>query len=271
MSSKVEWYTMAMPPPPPRSLVFHCGGVEFVIRPGAPLLFGGIAAALDVTFLPVALPDQPVLAYHLAAVAITVLMIVTTLLHESGHALAYRAQGIWPVRVTLRGSGGACAAMVDEDKPGQALVRSLAGPAVTAVVAVSLFLAWRTLPLPPLWRLVAATLTVFSAFDLVFNTLPVHPRCDGAHALRAAVWLLRGCEPAPFAVLYVWRPIVLAAAVLLCPAAGALTGLLPTGPVVSAAAGACALALCAVPLGALALRALRGRGLASAPTGHAAS
>ncbi|MDQ2831950.1 MAG: hypothetical protein M3Y74_23240, partial [Chloroflexota bacterium] len=72
---------MAMPPPPPRSLVFHCGGVEFVIRPGAPLLFGGIAAALDVTFLPAALPDQPVLAYHLAAVAITVLMIVTTLLH----------------------------------------------------------------------------------------------------------------------------------------------------------------------------------------------
>jgi len=246
MSSKVEWYTMTMPPPPPRSLVFRCGGVEFVIRPGAPLLFGGIAAALDVTFLPAALPDQPALAYHLAAVAITVLMIVTTLLHESGHALAYRAQGIWPVRVTLRGSGGACAAMVDEDKPGQALVRSL-------------------------WRLVAATLTVFSAFDLVFNTLPVHPRCDGAHALRAAVWLLRGCEPAPFAVLYVWRPIVLAAAVLLCPAAGALTGLLPTGPVVSAAAGACALALCAVPLGALALQALRGRGLASAPTGHAAS
>jgi hypothetical protein len=262
---------MAMPPPPRRSLVFYRGGVEFVIRPGAPLLFGGIAAALDVTFLPSALPDQPTLAYHLAAVAITVLMIVTTLLHESGHALAYRAQGIWPVRVTLRGSGGACAAMVDEDKPGQALVRALAGPAVTALVATTLFLAWRTLPLPPLWRLVAATLAVFSAFDLVFNTLPVHPRCDGAHALRAAVWLLRGQEPAPFAVLYVWRPIVLAAAALLCPTAGALTGLLPTGSSVSAIAGALALALCAVPLGALALRALRGRGLIPARVRHAAS
>jgi len=72
-------------------------------------------------------------------------------------------------------------------------------------------------------------------------------------------------------VLYVWRPIVLAAAVLLCPAAGALTGLLPTGPVVSAGAGVGALALCAIPLGALALRALRGRGLIPARARHAAS
>jgi len=255
---------MVMPPPPRRSLVFHYGGIEFVIRPGAPVLFGGIAAALDVTFLPSALPAQPALAYHLAAVAMTALMIVTTLLHESGHALAYRAQGIWPVRVTLRGSGGACAAMVDEDRPARALARALAGPAVTALVAVALFCGWRVLPLPPLWRLVAATLLVFSVFDLVFNTLPVHPRCDGTHALRAIIWLLRGREPARFAVLYVWRPIVLAAAVLLCPAAGAFTGFLPAGPTVDAAAGAAALALCAVPLGALglrALRALRARGL----------
>ncbi len=251
---------MAMPPPPRRSLVFHYGGVEFVIRPGAPLLFGVIAAALDVTFLPSALPDQPVLSYHLAAVAITLLMIVTTLLHESGHALAYRAQGIWPVRVTLRGSGGACAAMVDEDRPALALARALAGPAVTALVVAVLFLSWRALPLPPLCRLVAATLMVFSAFDLVFNTLPVHPRCDGTHALRAAVWLLRRREPDRFSVLYVWRPLVLAAALLLCPAAGALTGLLPAGPTAGEGAGAGALALCAVPLGALALRAVRARG-----------
>src|SRR5579875_2659041 len=91
----------AMPPPPRRSLVFYRGGVEFVIRPGALLLFGGIAAVLDVTFLPSALPDQPGFTYHLAAAAMTLLMIVTTLLHESGHALAYRLQHIWPVRVTL--------------------------------------------------------------------------------------------------------------------------------------------------------------------------
>jgi len=250
---------MPMPPPPRRSLVFHYGGVEFVIRPGAPLLFGAIAAALDVTFLPSALPDQPPLSYHLAAVAMTLLMIVTTLLHESGHALAYRAQGIWPVRVTLRGSGGACAAMVEEDRPGQALTRALAGPAVTALVVVALLLVWRALPLPPLWRLVAATLMVFSVFDLIFNTLPVHPRCDGAHALRAVIWLLRRREPDRFAVLYLWRPIVLAAAALLCPPVCALTGFLPSGPGANAVAGAVALALCAVPLGALSLRALRAR------------
>ncbi len=218
-----------------------------MLRPGALLLFGSIAAALDVTFLPLALPGRPALSYHLTAATMALLMIVTTLLHESGHALAYRLQGIWPVRITLRGSGGGCAAMVDADSPGRALARALAGPAATALVVAVLGTVWRLPLAPPAWRLVAATLAVFSLFDLVFNTLPVHPRCDGTHALRALLWLLRGREPAPFAVLYLWRPTVLAAAVLGLCQLGIAVGYQPFGATTTTAGALCALALCAVP------------------------
>ena len=246
-----------MTPVPRRALVFHLGGVEFVLRPGGVLLFGGIAAALDVTFLPLALPGAPALTYHLIAAAMTLLMIVTTLLHESGHALAYRLQGIWPVRITLRASGGACAAVVYEDTAARALVRALAGPAVTLLVLIALVLCWHLPALPAAWRLIAAALAVFSLFDLLFNTLPVHPRCDGTHALRALLWLLRGRQPDNAAVLYLWRPTILAAAALGLDRAADALGYRPFGPATAAIAAVTALALCAVPLGLMVWRLAR--------------
>jgi hypothetical protein len=253
-----------MTPVPRRALVFRLGGVEFVLRPGALALFGSIAALLDVTFLPLALPDAPALTHHVLAAAITVVMLVATLLHESGHAIAYRLQGAWPVRITLRGSGGACAAVVYEDSPARGLVRALAGPAVTALIIAVLVLAWHAPALPPLWRLVAATVTVFSLFDLIFNALPVFARGDGTHALRAVLWLLRRRTPEDFAVLYLWRPPILAVAVLALSQV-AVRYLSWHGTTVTVAA-LCALALCAVPPLALVWRLLASHGLWPAPS-----
>ena len=256
-----------MTPAPRRALVFRLGGVEFVLRPGALVLFGSIAALLDVTFLPLALPDAPALTHHVLAAAITMVMLVATLLHESGHAIAYRLQGAWPVRITLRGSGGACAAVVYEDSPARGLVRALAGPAVTALIIAVLVLAWHAPALPPPWRLVAATVTVFSLFDLIFNALPVFARGDGTHALRAVLWLLRRRAPEDFAVLYLWRPPILAAAVLAL--AQVAIRYLPWHGTTLTVAALCALALCAVPPVALVWRLLAGQGVLPAPAGRA--
>ena len=248
-----------MTPVPRRALVFRLGCIELVLRPGALLLFGSIAALLDVTFLPLALPNTPALTHHLIAAAMTMLIVVTTLLHESGHAIAYRLQGTSPVRITLRGSGGACAAVVYEDSPKRGLVRALAGPAVTALIIAVLVLAWHAPALPLPWRLVAATVTVFSLFDLIFNALPVFPRGDGTHALRAVLWLLRRRAPEDFAVLYLWRPPILAAAVLALSQAA--VRYLPWEGTTVTVAALCALALCAVPPLALLWRLLTSHGL----------
>lgn len=262
---------VCMTPVPRHALVFHIGGVEFVIRPAGVLLFGSIAAALDVAFLPLALPDRPAPTYHLAALLMGLAMIATTLLHESGHAIACRAQGIWPVRITLRGSGGACAVMVHEDSPRRALIRAMAGPAMTALVVMVLVAAWHTRALPPLARLIAATLAVFSTFDLIFNTLPVVSGCDGTFALRALLWWARRRPPDNFAVLYLWRPPILAAATLALVQAGTAVHVLPAGPMLTPAAAYVALALCAIPPAALGWRYVAVTARRTASGQHAAS
>jgi hypothetical protein len=242
--------------PPRPALVCRLGDIEFVVRPAALVLYGSIAAALDLTFLPAAFPGHAAYTYHLMALGLALCMVVATLLHEGGHALAYRLQGVRPIRITLRGSGGACAAVIDDDSPGRALIRAASGPAVTAVVVVLLTLAWHDQALPATVRLIAATQAVFSLFDLIFNALPVHPRCDGTFALRAALWLLRGKAPSDISVLYVWRPLILAAAVVALTWLGQVWGLLGDGTIMGVAAAGLALVLCAVPPVALAWPAL---------------
>src|SRR5256886_15305060 len=92
-----------------RSLIWHVGSLEVVVRPGGLLLVGSLAAVLDDRYWQLASPGAPTLSAHLAAAVMPFLIVVMILLHESGHALAFRFQGAWPVRITLHGGGGACA------------------------------------------------------------------------------------------------------------------------------------------------------------------
>jgi hypothetical protein len=232
------------------------GGLEVVLRPGSLLLLGSIAAVLDVRCWQLATPGAPTLGAHMAATLMTLPIVMLILLHESGHALAFRFQGAWPVRITLHGGGGTCTAVVVEDSAGHALVRALAGPAV-ATLAVALWLTlWRGLTLPPTWRLSATTVTIVGLCNVLIDTLPLHPRSDGVHALRAMLWLLRRREPDRCAVLYLWRPIILAALVLACAPLGAASSFMPSAPTTTAVAALVALALCAVPTVVLAQRTL---------------
>lgn len=243
-----------MVPIPRRAWSVRTGPLEFVVRPAAFLLFGGIAVALDVTFLPMALPGRSAVLYALLALVVTLLTVVTTLLHEGGHAAAYLLQDIRPVRITLRGSGAACAAMVDDqDTASRALLRALAGPVVTMVIVAVTVGVW-LMRLPSPVHVVAVSLAVFGLFDLVFNTLPVHPRCDGTFALRALLGLIQGQRAEEFAVLYIWRPLILAGAALVAPLVASLTGYLADAPSATAVAVASSLLLCTVPPCALAWR-----------------
>jgi hypothetical protein len=234
-----------------RSLIWHVGGLEVALRPGGWLLLGSLAAGLDVRYWQLASPGAPTLTAHLTATVMTFLIAVLLLLHESGHALAFRFQGAWPVRITLHGGGGACAAVVVEDSAGRALVRALAGPAV-ATLAMALWLTlWRG---PALHE--AITVTMIGLCNVVIDTLPLHPRSDGVQALRAMLWLVRRREPDRCAVLYLWRPIILAALALAGAPLGAASGFLPSAPTTTTVAALVALALCAVPTVVLARRSL---------------
>ena len=239
-----------------RTLTWHLGGLDVALHPGALLLLGSIAVVLDIRCWQLAAPGAPTLGAHLAAILMTLPIVVLILLHEIGHALAFRFQGAWPVRITVHGGGGACTAVVVEDSAGRALVRALAGPAVAAL-AIALWLTlWRGLTLPPIWRLSATTVTMLGLCNVLVDVLPLHPRSDGMHALRAALWLLRGREPDRGAVLYLWRPLILAALVLACAPLGSTGGFMPSAPTTTAVAALVALALCSVPTMVLARRTL---------------
>jgi hypothetical protein len=242
-----------------RSLIWHVGSLEVVVRPGGLLLVGSLAAVLDVRYWQLASPGAPTLSAHLAAVVMPFLIVVMILLHESGHALAFRVQGAWPVRITLHGGGGACAAVVVEDSAGRALVRALAGPAFATLAMALWLMLWRGLTLPPVWRLSAITVTMVGLCNVLVDTLPLHPRSDGVQALRAVLWLVRRREPDRHAVLYLWRPIVIAALVLACAPLGAASAFMPSGPATTTGAALVALALCAVPTVVLARRTLSRR------------
>ena len=244
-----------------RSLVWHVGGLEVALRPGSLLLLGSLAALLDVRYGQLASP----LTAHLAATVTTLLIAVMILLHESGHALAFRFQGARPVRVTLHGGGGACAAVVVKDSAGRALVRALAGPAVAAP-AIALWLTLShglTLPQHPgdgdVWQLSAITVAMVGLCNVLVDTLPLHPRSDGVQALRAVLWLVRRREPDRCAVLYLWRPIIVATLVLAGAPLGVASGVMPSTPAATMVAALAALALCAVPAAVLARRTLSRR------------
>ena len=239
-----------------RALIWHVGSLEVVLRPGGVLLLGSIAAVLDVRYWQLTSPGAPTLTAHLAATVMTFLIVLLLLLHESGHALAFRLQGARPVRITLHGGGGACAAVVVEDGAGRALVRALAGPAVAALAMALWLTLWRGLTLPPVWQLSAITVTMVGLCNVLTDTLPLHPRSDGVQALRAMLWLVRRRQPDRCAVLYLWRPIILAALALAGAPLGAASGFMPSAPMTTTVAALVALALCAVPTVVLARRSL---------------
>jgi len=232
------------------------GGLEVALRPGGLLLLGSIEALFDVRCWQLASPGPPALGAHVAATVMTLLIVVLTMLHESGHALAFRLQGAWPVRITLHGGGGMCAAVVVEDSAGRALVRALAGPAVAGLVLTLWLTLCRGLALSPVWQLSATTVTAVGLCNVLVDTLPLHPRSDGVQALRAVLWLVCRRQPDQCAVLYLWRPLILAALAPVFALLGAATGLIPGGPTTTTVVALVTLALCVVPSAVIAQHAL---------------
>jgi len=192
-----------------RALVVHVGDIDVAFHPAGLLLFAAIAGACDIAVVPALFHGAPVLVSHLVAVAVALLLLATTLLHEAGHALAYCVQGGASIRIAVCGSGGVCTAALPHDSAGRALIRALAGPMTTVVGLAPVLVVYDFLPIPALWRTTVLVAASFAVAIEIANILPVHPRSDGTLALYALLWLICRREPDRFIALYVWRPLVL--------------------------------------------------------------
>ena len=138
---------------------------------------------------------------YLVAVAAVMLFFVSIVLHELGHALAARSQGIATHAIDLWFFGGIAKMSRDTETPGAEFKIAAAGPAVTAVIcaicigigaavadggALEVMLLEDDAGVSPGVALLGF-LALWNVALLIFNLIPAFP-LDGGRIMRAAVW-----------------------------------------------------------------------------------
>jgi Zn-dependent protease len=127
----------------------------------------------------------------LAALVTTLLFFGSVLLHELSHSFMARRTGIGVTRITLFIFGGV--AQVDEEprKASDELLISIAGPAMSVLLAVVLGAGWWASQRFGFGPVVTSCLGRVAAANLVlavFNMVPGFP-LDGGRVLRSLLWL----------------------------------------------------------------------------------
>jgi Zn-dependent protease len=127
-----------------------------------------------------------------AGVLMALLLFGSVLLHELGHSLVARSQGIQVNSITLFLFGGIAAIDEESKTPSQAFQVAIAGPAVSLGLFGLLTLAGLLLPANPMpISVLAASLAHLNLMLVLFNLIPGLP-LDGGQILKAAVWQATG-------------------------------------------------------------------------------
>ena len=153
--------------------------------------FALIGWTLAADAFPAQSPGHSGAAYAAMAVVATLIFFCSILLHELGHALRARREGVEIDGITLWLFGGVARFKTDFPSAGAELRIALAGPLVTLALAAG-FLGGG-LALGPRTAIggVAAWLGYINALLLVFNLVPAFP-LDGGRVLRALLWRRSG-------------------------------------------------------------------------------
>ncbi|MFM2432618.1 MAG: hypothetical protein RLZZ511_3832 [Cyanobacteriota bacterium] len=132
-----------------------------------------------------------------AGLAMALLLFTSVLLHELGHSLVAKRQGITVNSITLFLFGGVAAIEDEPQTPGQMFQVAIAGP----LVSLSLFLIFGAIalfvPLPEQslgGQVATVLLTRVAGLNLtltLFNLIPGLP-LDGGQMLKAAIWKKSG-------------------------------------------------------------------------------
>ncbi len=139
------------------------------------------------------------------AIAATLLFFISLLLHELGHALAARREGISTSGIDLWLFGGVAKLSRDSKSPGEEFKVAAAGPAVTAIIVVLCLVVaaigsqtsdvvdtatFSVIATTPFTALVA-WLAIVNLALLLFNLVPAFP-LDGGRIARAIAWKVTG-------------------------------------------------------------------------------
>ena len=114
----------------------------------------------------------------------------SVLLHELGHSLVAKAQGVQVRSITLFLFGGVATLERESRTPMQALWVAVAGPVVSLGLAVALMGLTRQLGSSP-WGRISQELMMINWVLGIFNLIPGLP-LDGGQVLKACIWQVTG-------------------------------------------------------------------------------
>jgi stage IV sporulation protein FB len=158
------------------------------------LRIAGIQLRIHITFLLLiawlafAYYSQGGSAAAINGVLVILLLFLCVVLHEFGHALAAKAFGINTPDITLLPIGGVARLERIPEEPKQELIIAAAGPAVTAIIALCLFVVIVSRGGAQLTSVqdgdLVMSLFKINVWLLLFNLIPAFPM-DGGRVLRA--------------------------------------------------------------------------------------
>ncbi len=151
------------------------------------IIFGLIVWTLSTGYFPAQYPDLPASSYWAKGLVASLLLFVSILLHELGHAVVALRHGLRTRSITLHIFGGV-AQLEKEPKDARAeFWMAAAGPVVSLALA-GFFYACSTLSvLSPAAAAVAKYLALINLMLALFNLVPAFPM-DGGRLLRGALW-----------------------------------------------------------------------------------
>lgn len=126
-----------------------------------------------------------------AGLGMALLLFGSVILHELGHSLVARSQGIKVNSITLFVFGGVASIERESKTPGEAFQVAIAGPTVSLVLFGLFYLLSQVLPLSGVGQQIAGDLARINLIIALFNLIPGLP-LDGGQVLKAAVWKLTG-------------------------------------------------------------------------------
>ena len=155
------------------------------------IVFALITWSLAVAVFPSQNPGFSDGEYVVMAVAAALLFFASLLLHELGHALQARREGVEIEGINLWLFGGVAEFKGGFPSAGAEFRIAIAGPLVSLVLGVLFVLVAALAGLPNAIDGVIAWLGYTNLILLAFNLLPALP-LDGGRVLRSALWQLRG-------------------------------------------------------------------------------
>lgn len=153
----------------------------------------GFPALLN-EYFPGMLHSLPIYESWLLGLATALGIFVCILLHELGHALVARSQGMAVRDINLFLLGGVAEIREEPHSPGNEVTMALAGPAVSVVLATLLWLL-ASMGFSAGWPhplvVVLGYLAFINVLVLAFNLLPAFP-LDGGRVLHSILWSITG-------------------------------------------------------------------------------